>query len=162
MPIQYWQMEEGHVDRVLSLFQKLYREASEVSFAEIHSKKALIEDFNTSNTFYFVALGGNHVCAVFRGRRGANEKNHSALLTIAVDADYRGQGIGKCFIGYCLQELKKCGITLARAYVYSDNRPSINTLLSAGFTISGCVHQHHYNADRGEYVDDIILHKLLY
>ncbi|SCY97506.1 GNAT family N-acetyltransferase [Alkaliphilus peptidifermentans] len=161
MNIKYEKMSTIDITGAVILFRKLVEEASEVSFSEVENEKQLLDWLQNPNYYLFVAKEDNEVVAVFRCSRGEGAKKHSGLLTIAVDPAYRGKHIASSFTLYCLEELKKSGIKLARAYIYSDNKPSINTILACGFSVSGCVYQHHYNDKKGIYVDDIIFHKLL-
>ncbi|MBM7616388.1 GNAT family N-acetyltransferase [Alkaliphilus hydrothermalis] len=161
MEIVFHEMRTEHHQQVLHLFNKLQGETCEVSFAEILNEEDLQEKVNEKGVHFYVALEGEAVVAVFRGRQGVGNKNHAAFLTIAIDASSRRKGLAKNFTNYCLGDLKKKGVTVARAYVYSNNKPSINTILSAGFTFAGCVYQHHKIESTGEYVDDLIFHKIL-
>lgn len=52
-------------------------------------------------------------------------------------------------------------MAIARTYIYSDNVASINTVLKLGFTFAGSVLMHHYSEELGQYVDDLIFHKIL-
>ncbi|WP_026477009.1 GNAT family N-acetyltransferase [Alkaliphilus transvaalensis] len=161
MEVQFREMKEEDIQQVVTLFKKLESESAEVSFAEILDEAELCEKMKETGCFFYVAEDNGQVVSVFRGKQGEGNKSHSALLTIAVDPNFRGKKMAKTFTQYCLDQLKNNGITLARAYVYSNNKPSINTLLSQGFTFSGCVYQHHKNETTGEFVDDIIFHKIL-
>ncbi len=161
MDILFRTMKEEDTEQVLSLFSKLQLESAGVSFTEIIDKVEFEAKKNEKGCFFYVAVKDYQIISVFRGRQGEGNKSHSALLTIAVDPNYRGKHLAKNFTEYCLTDLKNYGVSIARAYVYSDNKPSINALLSAGFTISGCVHQHHKNEKTGDFVDDVIFHKVL-
>lgn len=152
---------EEDMNEALSLFDALDREKAEVSFSEVRTKTEVLDWLKDEKCRLYSALYENKLIAVFRGKIGSGDKRHSALLTIAVDKSMRGRNVGKQFTLYCLEDLKKQGVSLARAYVYSNNPSSINTLLGCGFTISGCVYQHHYNPLTKSYIDDIIFHKIL-
>lgn len=161
MEKQYRLMTTADIEGAIEIFTKLNAEAAQVSFAEILEQDVLLKELKDRNCYYYVATEEGRIISVFRGRRGEGNKNHAALLTIAIDPDYRGNHLAKPFTLYCLEQLKEQGVSLARAYVYSNNKPSINTLLSSGFTVSGSVFQHHYNEETNEYIDDIIFHKQL-
>ncbi|MBE0449724.1 MAG: hypothetical protein IBX70_02640 [Clostridia bacterium] len=57
--------------------------------------------------------------------------------------------------------MKKKGVTIARIYVYSDNKASLHAVEKLGFALGGKVLMHHLNVKSGHYVDDIIFHKIL-
>lgn len=152
---------EEDLDEAKVLFEELGKEAAEVSFADVTSKEEILEWIKDPNCRLYSAIYENRLIAVFRGRVGMDDKRHSALLTVAVDKKMRGRHVAKQFTLFCLEDLKRNGVSLARAYVYSNNPSSINTLLTCGFTVSGCVYQHHFNESTGCYIDDMIFHKIL-
>jgi len=161
MDVIFREFIEADIPEALVLFNALELEKAEVSFAEVTSEEELIQWLGEENCRLYSAIFENKLIAVFRGRIGTGNKRHSVLLTIAVDKNMRGKHIAKQFTLYCLTDLKRFGVSLARAYVYSNNPSSINTLIACGFTVSGCVFQHHYNEVTGTYIDDIIFHKML-
>lgn len=57
--------------------------------------------------------------------------------------------------------MKNEGITIARIYVYSNNKASLSAIRKLDFVHAGTVLRHHKDLETGEYVDDLIFHKLL-
>ncbi|MBB6218230.1 ribosomal protein S18 acetylase RimI-like enzyme [Anaerosolibacter carboniphilus] len=161
MEIVFREMFLNDVPKVVDLFQELAMEKAEVSFAEILSADEIKDWLTDEDVFVYVALREEELLAVFRGIRGKQNKNHAAYLTAAVGKKHRGYRLAKDITLYSLERLKEAGIKLVRTYVYSNNRPSINTVLSCGFTFAGSVYQHHYDEASGIYIDDLIFHKLL-
>lgn len=149
------------IPQVISFFKELKEENAGVSYTECEGPDEIREWIENPNIFVYAALQENSVVGVFKGRSDGGNKSHSAFLTCAVDGRYRGNNIAKEITLYGLEKLKENGIKIARAYVYSDNKPSINTVLSCGFQFSGNVYMHHYDEDKQQYVDDLIFHKLL-
>ena len=149
------------IENVLTLFKKLEEESAEVSFSEITKREEIINWLHDSRMYIYVAEDNKKLVGVFRGKRGKKGREHDCFLTCAVDIESRGKKVGQNLTKYALKELKKEGIKIARAYVYSNNIPSVSTLLRSGFTSSGCVHMHHYDYRTNEYVDDLIFHKIL-
>ena len=161
MDVIFREFHEADIPEAILLFNALDQEKAEVSFAEVSSEEELMEWIGDKNCRLYSGILDNRLIAVFRGRIGSGDKRHSVLLTIAVDKNMRGKHVAKQFTLHCLNDLKGFGVSLARAYVYSNNPSSINTLIACGFTVSGCVYQHHFNEVTGTYIDDIIFHKLL-
>jgi len=161
MSIIFEPMDMDDVSNAIKLFSKLYDEKAEVSFAETLDEEVLREWLNNPLHYLYVAKIDGVLAAVFRCMRGETYKNHSGFLTIAVDPQFRGKHLASSFTRHCLEELKKAGIQIVRAYIYSDNIASINTVLRCGFTFSGNVHKHHFKEEKGYYVDDLIFHKEL-
>jgi len=161
MDINLKVMGKKDVLKVYNFFQDLKKEGAQISFTDIDSTFDIEKMLNDKNVFIYIAYYGDEIAGVFRGLRGNKYKSHSAFLTAAVDQRLRGQKIAQKLTGFGLEDMKNKGIKIVRAYVYSDNQPSVSTLLKQGFTLSGCVHMHHYNDNIKRYVDDLIFHKIL-
>ncbi|MCC5909328.1 MAG: GNAT family N-acetyltransferase [Clostridiaceae bacterium] len=163
MEIVYKKLSKENAFQTLELFRKLKKEGTEVSFTDVVDEDEIIAWLEQSNYYIYVAERDDSVVAVFRGVRGLEDQIHSMLITIATDPCHRGKKIAHNLITYSLKDIKKREkrITLARAYVYSDNKFSISTLLGCDFTVSGTVYQHHYDKKTGKYIDDLIFHKVL-
>ena len=60
-----------------------------------------------------------------------------------------------------LADTKTYGVLIARTKIYSWNKASIATIKKCGFVESGRVVMHQYEASVGDYIDDLIFHKVL-
>jgi ribosomal protein S18 acetylase RimI-like enzyme len=161
MEVSFRDLIEEDIPQVLSFFQELKEENAGVSYTEYENGEEIKEWIDNPNIYVYAALYGEKVVGVFKGRSDGGNKKHSAFLTCAVDGRYRGKNIAKNLTFYGVEKLKENGIKIARAYVYSDNKPSINTILSCGFQFSGNVLMHHFDEQKQQYVDDLIFHKIL-
>lgn len=163
MKLEYREASIEDISGMFRLFQKLKAEQAQVGFTRINSIKDIQEWIEDDNTALYLAVDTENeiVVGVLRGKRGNTYKHHSAFMTAAVAKDYRGKKIAKNLTDYGLNELLRQGVKIARTYVYSNNKASLNTLLSCGFTISGTVHMHHFSKKTGQWVDDVIVHKIL-
>lgn len=155
------ELMEKDIPKVLSLFSKLSEEMAEVSFTEVATHEQVMEWLSNPNTFVYVAADDDVILAVIRARRGSGHQDHAAHITVAVDYSFRGNNLAQNLTNFCTQELKRHGIKIVRAEIYSNNLPSINTVLSCGFSLAGTVLMHHYDAAQQAYVDDLMFHKLL-
>jgi L-amino acid N-acyltransferase YncA len=149
------------IPQVLDFFMELRKENAGVSYTEYDNEEQIREWLDNPNVFVYVAAMGSSVLGVFKGRSDGGNKSHSAFLTCAVNGNCRGKSIAKNLTNYGLERLKENGIKIARAYIFSDNKPSINTILSLGFQFAGNVFMHHYDEEKKQYVDDLIFHKML-
>jgi RimJ/RimL family protein N-acetyltransferase len=161
MKIVYREMFLDDVPKVADLFQELALEKAEVSFAEILSVDEIKEWLIDKDEFVYVAFHEEELLAVFKAVRGKENKDHAAYLTAAVGKKHRGYGLARDITLYSIERLKEVGIGLVRTYVYSNNRASINTILSCGFTFAGSVYQHHFDEKSSAYIDDLIFHKII-
>jgi ribosomal protein S18 acetylase RimI-like enzyme len=161
--IEYRVAVTEDIKGMFQLFQELKGEKAQVGFTKINEEKDLSQWMEDDTISLFVAVDSEKdvIVGVLRAKRGSTYKNHSAFLTAAIAKNYRGNKIAKSLTYYGLEELIQIGVKIARTYVYSNNKASLNTLLSCGFTISGTVHMHHFSEESGQYVDDIIVHKIL-
>lgn len=164
MDIVYRPMHLSDLDGVWRFLETIKKENSQVSLVEIPDKEELKSWLENESLFLYIAecSDQDQVVGLLRGTRGSESyKRHSVILSIATHPDYRNQGIARELTNTGLEDMKKDGIVIARAYVYSDNSSSINTVLRLGFTFSGNVLMHHYNDKQKQYVDDLIFHKIL-
>ena len=161
MGVRLRELREKDIPKVISMFSNLSKEKAEVSFVEIASMEEIKNWIKNPDTFVYVAADGDVISAVLRAKRGNGSKKHSCNLTVAVDYNFRGNSIAKNLTEYGLNILKSKGIKIVRAYIYSNNKSSINTILSCGFSFAGNVYMHHYDEKAGIYVDDLIFHKIL-
>lgn len=155
------ELEERDVPKVLSLFSKLSEEMAEVSFVDIATHEQVMEWLDNAHTFVYVAADDDVIMAVIRARRGYGHQEHSAQITVAVDYNFRGNQLAKDVTHFCVDELKKKGVSIVRAQIYSNNLASINTVLGCGFSFAGTLLMHHYDEKNSAFVDDLIFHKIL-
>lgn len=155
------ELQEKDIPKVLSLFAKLSEEMAEVSFTEIATHEQVLEWLSNPNTFVYVAADDDVILAVIRARRGYGHQDHVANITVAVDYSFRGNKLAQNLTNYCTQELKAHGVKIVRAEIYSNNLPSVNMVLSCGFSFAGTVLMHHYDENQKAYVDDLMFHKVL-
>ena len=162
MDIVYRPMHLSDIDKVWQLLEVLKIESIGLSFVEIPDKEELQSWLEAENNYFYIADDDENVLGILRALRGSERSTHySVLLSVATHPDYRNQGIAKELISAGLEDMKKDGINLARAYILSDNITPICALLRLGFTLSGSVFRHHFDEVTKEYVDDLIFHKLL-
>lgn len=162
MDVVYRPAHLSDVEKLWELFEVLKIERTGMSFSEVDSRNEIRKWLEAENIFLYIAEQDDSVLSAFRAVRGTEQNmRHAAVLSIATHPDYRNQGIARELINMGLEDMKKDGVTLARAYIYSDNIPSVSTALKLGFTLSGTVYRHHFNDSLKQYVDDLIFHKLL-
>ena len=153
------------IDSVWSLIELLKAEGAEISFTEIEDKEEIMKFIDNPAQLSYVAVTKEEPCRVLclvRGRRDmAHEKSHAAFLTAATHPDARGSSLAAELTNFALEEMKNEGVNIARIYVYSNNQASLNAVKKLGFVHAGTVLRHHMDQVTGEYVDDLIFHKIL-
>jgi len=159
--IKHRKMEYDDIQQLVDLFRELNLEGAEVSFGEVEQREEIESWMKDLSVRLYVSESKGEILGVFRAKIGDPGREHSCFLTAAVNKKYRGYKIAQNLTHYGLDELKKEGIKVARAYVYSNNPSSVSTLLKCGFTFAGNVIMHHFDEKTGRYVDDLIFHKIL-
>ena len=146
--------------QLLELFKALEEEGAKVSF-ELGTEADIERWLQDERCHWYVARERNTVTGVFRGIQGKDSKKHGIVMTAAVLKVYRGKNIAEALTAHALNDLRDKEIQIAYAYVYSNNRASLSTLLNLGFHMAGSVPMHHYDTEMQAYVDDLILYKKL-
>lgn len=160
----YRKMTEQDAESILSMFKGIKEENIDMSFANISTLEEVLNFVENPAELTYVVVDEdkpNHVLSLLRGKRDMRPgRDHAAFLTAATHPDVRGGGLVGKLISYSLDEMKKEGVNIARIYVYSDNTSSVNAVKKMDFEPAGKVIRHHIN-EAGEYVDDLIFHKIL-
>lgn len=153
------------IDSIWSLVKILKDENVNMSFAEIMNKDEILDFIDSPAQLTYVAVSKENpnqvLCLVKGSRELTSEKSHSVFLSAATHPDARGSSLAAKLTSFALDEMKKEGVTIARIYVYSDNKASLNAVKKLNFIHAGTVLQHHKDLETGEFVDDLIFHKLL-
>jgi len=161
MKVQLIKPETNDATGIYELFMQLKQDGHEITFANVHGPNEIVEWIIKNENLLYIARYNQQVIGVMRAQISNDNTAHSCDITIAVSSEYRQQGIAKSLVNYGLSDVKHHGITVARARVFSDNKASLNTLLSTGFSVTGSFLKHHLNDKKNIYVDDIILYKEL-
>ncbi len=161
MKVQFVKPETNDASGIHELFMQLKNDGHEIIFADVVDSDEIVEWIIKNENLLYIARYNQQIIGVMRVKIYTDNTSHSCDITIAVSSEYRQQGVAKSLVNYGLSDVKHHGISVARAKVFSDNKASLNTLLSTGFSITGSFVKHHYNDKRNVYVDDIILYKAL-
>lgn len=165
MDFIYRKMTADDVDSVLEMFRGIKEENIDMSFSNISTREEVLNFVDNPAELTYVVVDSkkpNHVLSLLKGKRNmSKEKQHAVFLTAATHPDVRGEGLVGELVNYGLREMKQEGVNIARIYVYSDNTSSVNAVKKMDFEPAGVVLRHHKNSKTGEYVDDLIFHKIL-
>lgn len=165
MKYELRRIESHDIDSVWSLIEILKEEGADITFTELTTKEQAFNFVDNPAQLSYVAVTTDEPCRVLclvRGRRELTvEKSHAVFLTAATHPEARGSGLAAKLTNYALDAMKNEGVNIARIYVYSDNEASLNAVKKLGFVHAGTVLRHHKDQNTGEYVDDLIFHKLL-
>ncbi|MFH5835006.1 GNAT family N-acetyltransferase [Proteiniclasticum sp. C24MP] len=158
-------IQKEDTESIWTLFQGLKEEKIDMSFAEVKDKEEIRNFIDNPAQLTYGAVSEenpNEVLCLVKGRRElTTEKRHSAFLSAATHPKVRGLGLVAKLTAYALEEMKKEGVTIARIYVYSNNKSSVNAIRKLDFIHAGTVLRHHKDPSTGSYVDDLIYHRIL-
>ena len=158
-------IQKEDTESIWTLFHGLKEEKIDMSFAEVKDKEEIRNFIDNPAQLTYVAVSEenpNEVLCLVKGRREmTTEKRHAVFLSAATHPKVRGIGLVAKLTAYALEEMKKEGVTIARIYVYSNNKSSMNAIKKLDFIHAGTVLRHHKDPSTGSYVDDLIYHRIL-
>lgn len=155
------ELSKEDIPAFFALCREMAQEGAGVGFARITAPEQVGEMLDNERYFLLGAFVNGTMVGAFQARRGEAGKEHSCHIAGAMTNSWRRRGLGKLMLEHALPFLKDKGMWLIRAYVYSNNTPSIASLLSAGFTWAGTVYKHQWDEKEQRYIDDLIFHKEL-
>lgn len=165
MNYQLRKISSYDIDSIWSLIEILKAEGVDITFTELTAQEEVLNFVDNPAQLSYVAVTTDEPCRVLclvRGRREmTDEKSHAVFLTAATHPEARGSGLAAELTNYALDEMKHEGVNIARIYVYSNNEASLKAVKKLGFVHGGTVLRHHKDQCTGEYVDDLIFHKIL-
>lgn len=147
--------------KILAFCLELKAQDAQMSFIDFDTLNKVDEQLNDEDTYLYLALDDDLVVAMFRAIRGKGHKAHSCYVACAVKKDHRKRHLATDLTLYGLSDMKSEGVMVARTKIYSWNEASIATIKKCGFEEAGRVFMHQYEPRIGQFVDDIIFHKLL-
>ena len=159
MTVTIKELTNQDIEAFYDLCREMAEEGAGVSFARITEVQQAEELLHNERYYLLGAFAGDKLVGAFQARRGEKGKDHSCHIAGAVTKEWRHKGIGKKMLEHAENYLKHKGMWVIRAEVYSNNFPSIASLLAAGFTWAGTKYKHQWNEREQDYVDDLIFHK---
>jgi len=108
------------------------------------------------DSIIFIAEDDNKIvgeCRITRQSRGRGE-DHSGILSIAINKDYRNKGIGYSLMKVCIAKAKR-KFDIVTLYVFKQNKKAIRLYRKFGFVKTGMWPK--AIKRNGKYIDDIIM-----
>jgi len=165
MNYYYRKLNSKDLNSVWELIEILKSEKCDMSFTDFNSKEEIITLIDNPAYLTYVAISKKEpqrVLSLVMGRRNlSKEKSHAAFLSAATHPNARGKELASKLTNYALKQMKQKRVNIARIYVYSNNKASLNATKKLGFVHAGTILRHHIDPATSEYVDDIIFHKIL-
>ena len=124
--MEYILMNSSHVEAIAEL--------EKVCFNDPWSVNAINSELNNSLSLWLVAVEGERL-AGYVGSQSV--LGWADMMNIAVDPDFRGQGVGRRLIEELIAHLKKNSVTCLTLEVRASNDPAIRLYDKLGFTQVG-------------------------
>jgi len=94
--------------------------------------------------FYVAELKEKVIGFIIGDLRGYS---HGHIVSIAVDEQYRGKGIGRCLIETLIEKFKKNGIKIVRLEVAVSNIVAQSIYKKMGFKIVDCIEKYYSDGE---------------
>jgi len=115
-----------HYDAVLDLWQK----SDGIGLSEADSRENIAVFLERNPGMSFVATANDRIVgAILAGHDG----RRGYLYHAAVDADFRGRGIGRALSTRALEALRRAGISKVHIFVYVENNAAFRFWESCGW-----------------------------
>ena len=124
--IRYEKMEQSHVPQIAAL--------ETVCFSDPWSENSIAGELDNRLSLWLVALDGEKVVGYVGSQTVLGETD---MMNIAIDPDYRRQGIARQLIEKLIEVLKGRGSHSLMLEVRAGNAPAIALYESMGFTVAG-------------------------
>ncbi|MCH4888249.1 GNAT family N-acetyltransferase [Acidaminobacter sp. JC074] len=148
-------------DLILDFCLELKAQDAKMSFTSMDTLEEIVDELKSDQVNLYIAVEDDIVTAMFRAIRGEGNKSHACYIACAVKKTYRQRHLATDLTNYGLADMKSQGVLIARTKIYSWNKASIKTIEKCGFELGGRVVMHQYEPELGDYIDDLIYHKIL-
>ena len=120
-------MSMSDYDRVIELWTR----TSGVGLSGADEKESIRTYLERNPGLSFVAKdhGGAIAAAILAGHDG----RRGFLHHLAVDEDYRRQGVGRILVERCLSQLQRIGIQKCHGFIFDDNREGLEFWKAVGW-----------------------------
>ncbi len=149
------------IKKILEFCLELKEQNAKMSFTSMDTPEHIEEQIKSELKHIYLSIEDEVVTAMFRAIRGKGNKSHSCYVACAVKREYRNKYLATDLTSYGLADMKSMGVLIARTKIYSWNKASIKTIEKCGFELSGRIVMHQFEPSVGEYIDDLIYHKIL-
>jgi putative acetyltransferase len=111
---------------------------------------------------FFVVENAGVVRGFYRVSRYQGRARHVAMLqTLAVDPQVKGSGLAASMVNEAIDCLRAEGVSRVELQVEADNPRGIAFYRKLGFELEGRLRAAYKRADQPEYVDEMLMAKLL-
>ena len=119
----------------------------------------VMEKINKKQAVFLQAYFENHLIGQIEVTRGIYRKRFTGLVHIAIDIDFRREGIAEELLKRAGNEARKLGIKILNLTLFENNQPALNLYKKMGFQIFGTLPKS--IELRGQMLDEIYMYKKL-
>lgn len=107
--------------------------------------------------FYVAKIEGKIVGYILCKAEVVQKVSSAIIISIAVDKDYRGKGIGESLMREAQRAMRDRGIMIAGLQVRQSNKPAILMYQKLGYTINLTVPQYYSNPEEDAFLMTLVL-----
>ena len=153
----------GDAQQIVNLQAGIYEEGRWFvgsSAPSVNSIRQRLQYLNPRSSLYLVAERNRQLMGWLElNRLQPDRMRHVALLTIAIGAPWRRQGLGRALLAAAYEWCREVGIRKITLNVRARNSGAINLYKSEGFAVEG-IEANQFVTDDG-FEDNIIMAKLI-
>lgn len=132
--IQILPMQSCHVADIARL--------ETVCFSDPWSERSIASELTNPLSYWYVAMDGDHLCGYIGSQRVLDSAD---VMNVAVDPQYRRQGIGEMLVNKLVEELDRMDTHILLLEVRVSNDPAISLYEKLGFSVAGRRPNYYHN-----------------
>jgi N-acetylglutamate synthase len=109
------------IDHYEEVYQ-LWKAIKGIGLSKADSKENIIKFLKRNEDLSFIAIIDNKIIGAILG---SHDGRRGYMHHLAVDLNYRYNGIGKSLANACLEKFKEIGLEKSHIFVFKDNEPAI-------------------------------------
>lgn len=152
-------LQTNHLNELLQLSRKLEKDSAPCSYwgLNLTSANQLLQNPNKSSV---IAIVDKNLVGIGSMTRGQQHQQHLAELSIAIDPQYRKNGIARKIISQLEIIANEVGIELLKAYISTDNLPSRRLFEALNYEHRATLYCEFKSLEFGE-IDECVYYKRL-
>jgi len=101
---------------------QLWKAVEGIGLSKADSKDNVIKLLTRNEGLSFIVIIDNKIIGAILG---SHDGRRGYMHHLAVDLNYRYNGIGKSLVNKCLEKFKEIGLEKSHIFVFKDNEPAI-------------------------------------
>jgi|SRR5690606_5582194 len=139
IPLHFRDASESDLDKIVEIYNSTIPSrmvTADTDFVSVESKKKWFFDHNPKKRPLWIVENkdGNVLAWVsFQSFYGRPAYDATVEISIYIDSNYRGQGLGTQILEYALQKAPEYGFKTVLGFIFAHNEPSLKLFYHFGF-----------------------------